>query len=301
MLKKYTKLQEKEIGSGTYGIVWKCKDIDKNITVALKQMKPDPRDEGLSITSVHEIGVLLELKHPNIVDLYDFFFDEIMEDMKKSTYLFLVFEYGDQDLTKYMTENPNMKMRTIRNFVYQILKGLEFCHRHHILHRDMKPQNIFVTNDEVIKLGDFGLARLNTINDRNFTSEVVTLWYRAPEILLGTLTYDAEIDIWSTGAIFGEMLKNDVLFKGRCNFDQLYNIFNLLGYPTNEVWDGVENLPFYIRDFPKLKPKNLSSQFVNAGEDCLDLLSKMLIYQPNKRITAAEALKHPFFAQLEQK
>ena len=153
MLSRYEK--KAELGSGTYGIVWLCLDKEHNREIALKQMKQDQRDEGLSVSSVHEVGVLLELKHKNIVDLYDFFFHD--------TFLYLVFEYCNDDLTKYMENNPNMKPQTIKSFIHQILQGLNFCHQHHILHRDMKPQNIFVTKDDVIKLGDFGLARLTTI------------------------------------------------------------------------------------------------------------------------------------------
>ncbi|ELP94083.1 CDK2, putative [Entamoeba invadens IP1] len=284
-MSRYQKQQT--LGEGTYGVVCKAYDTKEGRNVALKKIKQEREEDGIPVTSVHEIAVLLDLKHPNIVNLYDIYLED--------KFLYLVFEYCDQDLYQFIAnKTQKLNMNEIRPIVYQILEGLAFCHHHEILHRDMKPQNILINQNGSIKLGDFGLARLTTINDKAYTLEVVTLWYRAPEILLGALKYDGSIDIWSTAAIFGELIKQEELFKGRCKIDQLFKIFSQLGTPTEESWPGISSLQYYLRSFPSFRPKEFTSIF-RADKDAVDLLQKMFVYNPAKRITAAQALKHPFF------
>ncbi|EKE39300.1 hypothetical protein ENUP19_0050G0075 [Entamoeba nuttalli] len=286
---RYEKKQQ--LGEGTYGVVCKAWDTVCNRYVALKKIKQEREDDGIPVTSVREIAVLLELKHPNVVDLYDIYLED--------KFLYLVFEFCDEDLYQFMSRSSKIPINETRSIVYQILQGLAFCHYHQILHRDMKPQNILINKNGTIKLGDFGLARLTTINDRKYTSEVVTLWYRAPEILLGATQYGGAIDIWSTAAIFGELINKEELFKGRCKIDQLFKIFSQLGTPTEDIWNGVTKLPFYLSTFPKWKAKDLHTIF-HTDERAVDLLQKMFIYTPGKRISAADALKHPFFDPLNK-
>lgn len=295
--------EKTKLGEGTYGVVIKAWDTLMNRSVALKTIKQDREEDGIPVTSVREIAVLLELKHPNIVEfaqnqwrllthrLYDIFVD--------SKHLNLVFEYCDEDLYMYLTRTRRQSIEEIRSIVYQILQGLQFCHYHQILHRDIKPQNILINHNGTVKLADFGLARLTTNNDRQYTSEVVTLWYRAPEVLLGIPQYNGSIDIWSTAAIFGELIKQEELFKGRCKVGQLYKIFELFGTPNESLWHGVTSLPFYLNTFPQWKPRKFSDIF-HTDEKAVDLLEKMFKYSPEERITAAQALKHPFFDPLNK-
>ncbi|KAL7721589.1 Cyclin-dependent kinase 2 [Entamoeba marina] len=286
--------KQQTLGEGTYGIVCKAWDEHEKRIVALKKIKKDHEDDGIPVTSVREIAVLLELKHDNVVDLFDIYVEDRC--------LFLVFEYCDEDLKHYITHsNKRFNLSDIKSIVYQILQGLAFCHYHQILHRDIKPQNILINKSGTVKLGDFGLARLTTLNERHFTSEVVTLWYRAPEVLLGATTYDGSIDIWSTAAIFGELIKKGELFKGQCKIDQIFKIFQVFGTPTEETWENVTSLQFYSKEFPKWKAKEIHSIFPIDDNKGIDLLKKMFCYSPSKRINAKEALKHPFFDSLNKK
>ncbi|KAL7718224.1 Cyclin-dependent kinase 2 [Entamoeba marina] len=286
--------KQQGLGEGTYGVVSKAWDIHENRFVALKKIKQDREDDGIPVTSVREIAVLLELKHDTIVELFDIYVED--------KFLYLVFEYCDEDLKHYMThKTKHFTLLDIKPIIHQILQGLAFCHYHQILHRDIKPQNILINQSGTVKLCDFGLARLTTLNERQFTSEVVTLWYRAPEVLLGATTYDGSIDIWSTAAIFGELIKREELFKGQCRIDQIFKIFQLLGTPTEETWENVTSLEHFSTKFPKWKSKELRTYFATEDSKVLDLLKKMFCYTPSKRITAADALKHPFFDSLNKK
>ncbi|KAF5101240.1 hypothetical protein D0Z03_000634 [Geotrichum reessii] len=236
-----------------------------------------------------------ELKHPNIVTLYDVIHTE--------NKLNLVFEYMDRDLKVYMDTYGNkgaLEAKQIKSFMYQLLKGVNFCHENRVLHRDLKPQNLLINTRGELKLGDFGLARAFGIPVNTFSNEVVTLWYRAPDVLLGSRTYSTSIDIWSSGCILAEMFTGRPLFPGSSNEDQLKRIFKLMGTPNEYTWPNISQLPNYKADFTVYPPQDLRVIIPQIDPVALDLLLALLQMMPEKRITAAQALQHPWFAEYQQ-
>ncbi|KAM4644127.1 cyclin-dependent kinase 2 isoform 2-T2 [Amazona ochrocephala] len=189
-----------KIGEGTYGVVYKARNKVTGEVVALKKIRLDTETEGVPSTAIREISLLKELNHPNIVKLLDVIHTE--------NKLYLVFEFLHQDLKKFMDSSSlsGIALPLIKSYLFQLLQGLAFCHAHRVLHRDLKPQNLLINTDGAIKLADFGLARAFGVPVRTYTHEVVTLWYRAPEILLGCKYYSTAVDIWSLGCIFAEMV-----------------------------------------------------------------------------------------------
>lgn len=286
---KYQKLEK--LGEGTYGKVFKAKNKETGEIVALKKIILEQEEEGIPPTSIREISVLRELKHPNCV--------ELKEVINTSGNLVLVFEYLDMDLHKFLTnQRTPLSPALIKSYAYQIIAGLCYCHCHRIIHRDMKPQNLLLNKSGLIKLADFGLARAFTIPLRSYTHEVITLWYRPPEILLGSKYYSLPVDIWSTGAIIAEMITRRPLFPGDSEIDQLYSIFKILGTPTEEVWPGVSELPAFSTTFPRFRAKKLADFMPGADPRAVDLIERMLVYDPAKRISAREALDHPYFSDI---
>lgn len=196
-----------------------------------------------------------------------------------------------------------MNPMLVKSYLHQLLSGLEFCHRHRFMHRDLKPQNLLIDKKGNLKIGDFGLARAFGVPIRTYTHEVVTLWYRAPEILLGGKHYATVMDIWSVGCIFAELVTRRPLFPGDSEIDQLFRIFRLLGTPTEELWPGVTSYPDYKPSFPKWLPKEDGLNAANDGlldADGIDLLKQMLVYDPAKRISTRRALQHPFFNSVNE-
>jgi len=293
-LEKYRKLSK--IGEGTYGVVYKALDLsikDREVFVALKKIRLEQETEGVPSTAIREIALLRELQHPNIVRLI-----EVVHTTNK---LHLVFEYLDQDLKKYMDSVTSVKPLIAKSFVYQLLRGLYFCHSRRILHRDLKPQNLLINRNGELKIADFGLARAFCVPLRPYTHEVVTLWYRAPEILLGGQSYSTPVDIWSVGCIFAELLTKRPLFPGDSEIDQIYKIFRVFGTPNDETWPGVTQLQdFNKNDFPKWERKHLNEELRVIDDSAVELLTKMLAYEPSKRIHAGEAMRHGYFTELFQ-
>jgi len=291
-IQKFSRIEK--IGEGAYGVVFKAKDVTTGDMVALKRIRLDSEADGVPSTAIREISLLKELDHINIVKLLDIIHAE--------NKLFLVFEYLNQDLKKYMdmyTNKNGLPLAVVKSYLFQLMQGIAYCHTHRILHRDLKPQNLLLSNNGLIKLADFGLARAFGVPVRTFTHEVVTLWYRPPEILLGCKYYSTEVDIWSLGAIFSEMATHKVLFKGDSEIDQLFQIFRILGTPDEETWPGVCKLPDYKSTFPKWIKQSVSKFNPQLGDDGIDLLQKMLIYRPEERVTAKLALTHPFFRDVQ--
>ncbi|XP_036141282.1 cyclin-dependent kinase 1 isoform X2 [Monomorium pharaonis] len=259
----------------------------------MKKIRLESEDEGIPSTAIREISLLKELTHPNIVSLIDV----LMEESK----LYLIFEYLTMDLKKYMDSLGNrlMEPNVVKSYLYQITRAILFCHKRRILHRDLKPQNLLIDKTGIIKVADFGLGRAFGIPVRIYTHEVVTLWYRAPEILLGATRYSCAIDMWSIGCIFAEMATKKPLFQGDSEIDQLFRIFRILRTPTEEIWPGVTQLSDYKATFPNWMTNNLELQVKTLDEDGLDLLQAMLTYDPVYRISARAALQHPYFNDLD--
>lgn len=279
-----------KIGEGTYGVVYKARDKISGRLVALKKIRLDADSEGVPSTAIREISLLKELDHVNIVRLLD-----VVHSEKK---LYLVFEYLHQDLKKYMDNCPptGLGAPLIKSYLYQLLQGVAFCHSHRVLHRDIKPQNLLIDVEGNIKLADFGLARAFGVPVRTYTHEVVTLWYRAPEILLGSKFYSTPVDIWSLGCIFAEMITRRPLFPGDSEIDQLFRIFRTLGTPDETVWPNVTQLPDFKSSFPKWPHQSISNVLPHLCQEGTDLITKMLKYEPSQRISAKSALVHPYFS-----
>lgn len=231
-----------------------------------------------------------ELKHENIVSLHDVIHTE--------NKLMLVFEFMDKDLKKYMDSKGQMDYLTIKSFMHQLLQGIAFCHENRVLHRDLKPQNLLINNKGQLKLADFGLARAFGIPVNTFSNEVVTLWYRAPDVLLGSRTYNTSIDIWSAGCIMAEMYTGRPLFPGTTNEDQLQKIFRLMGTPSERSWPGISQFPEYKANFHVFATQDLRLILPQIDQLGLDLLSRMLQIRPEMRISAKDALNHAWFADI---
>merc|ERR1712230_361043 len=262
--------QLEKLGEGTYATVFKGRNRQTGELVALKEIHLDS-EEGTPSTAIREISLMKELKHENIVTLYDVIHTE--------NKLMLVFEYMDKDLKKYMDargDRGQLDQVTIKRFMQDLLRGTAFCHDNRVLHRDLKPQNLLINTKGQLKLADFGLARAFGIPVNTFSNEVVTLWYRAPDVLLGSRTYNTSIDIWSAGCIMAEMYTGRPLFPGTTNEDQLQKIFRLMGTPSERTWPGISQLPEYKTNFPSYATQSLSILLPQVDQLGLDLLGKLL-------------------------
>jgi serine/threonine protein kinase len=287
-----------KLGKGTYGSVYKAQKRDTNEIFAIKKIKLDVDTEGIPSTALREISILKSLNHPNVVRIIDLTLSE-----KK---IELCLEYCPLDLRKFMDQhksNPKFyNLNTIKTILYQILRATDHLHSRKILHRDLKPQNILICDQTLItKIADFGLSRVYSIPIRPYTKEVLTMWYRAPELMLGLNQYSIGLDMWSVGCIFGELLIKMPLFAGDSEFDQLMKIFRVLGTPNEHSLPGCNRFPDYNSDFPLWAPIGIDKVIkerieIKMDEEslcgALDLLKKMLVMDPCRRISAKEALSH---------
>lgn len=198
--------------------------------------------------------------------------------MHAESKLYLVFEFLDLDLKKYMDKLPQegessmLQPELVKKFTLQLIQGVHYCHSHRIIHRDLKPQNLLIDQEGNLKLADFGLARAFGVPLRNYTHEIVTLWYRAPEVLLGSRHYSTGVDMWSVGCIFAEMALRKPLFPGDSEIDEIFKIFKTLGTPNEPVWPGVSQLPDYKATFPQWRRKNLRTVVPTLDADGSELL-----------------------------
>ena len=287
-MEQYQKIEK--VGEGTYGVVYKAQDSGGKV-YALKTIRLEAEDEGIPSTAIREISLLKELQHPNIVRLCD-----VIHTERKLT---LVFEYLDQDLKKLLDMcEGGLDSATTKSFLYQLLRGIAYCHAHRVLHRDLKPQNLLINREGSLKLADFGLARAFGIPVRSYTHEVVTLWYRAPDVLMGSRKYSTPVDIWSVGCIFAEMVNGRPLFPGDTDANQLQKIFRILGTPSAETWPTITELPDWKPDFPVFEPQAWTSITPTLEPEGMDLMTKFLQYWPDRRISGKAAQEHDYFKEL---
>nr|XP_037291230.1 cyclin-dependent kinase 1-like [Rhipicephalus microplus] len=238
-MKNYVMIEK--IGEGTYGVVYKAKCKGTNQIVAIKKIRVDCAEEGVPMTTIREVSLLKELKHKNIVRLI-----EVV--ISPSNSIYLVFEHMTMDLKKFLDAQPKNKTldgAIVKKYLGQLVDAILFCHKRRVLHRDLKPANVLIDDKGGLKVADFGLCRAFTLPVRAYTHEVLTLWYRAPEILLGESHYSTPVDVWSIGCIFFELLTGKTLFRGNSEIDQLFRIFRVLGTPTVDTWPEVTQLPNY--------------------------------------------------------
>ncbi|ELR13631.1 Cyclindependent kinase [Acanthamoeba castellanii str. Neff] len=278
-----------QVGEGTYGRVFKARNKHTNKLTALKVVFPTEDDEGLPFTAVREIKYLQMLHdNPNVIKLEGTFFTKDGE-------LVLAFEYMENDLSGLLSlKNLQFTPAQTKCLFKQVLEGLHQCHSAGIMHRDIKAANLLLNNGQ-LKLADFGLAS-NYARRRTFSTNVVTLWYRAPELLLGVNTYGPKVDIWSAGCLFIELLTRQSPFPGREEKHQLELIVRTCGTPDERNWPGVTKLEGYKLLQGLMGHKNrLSEVFGKFDPRALDLLSKMLALNPAQRPTASEALDHDYF------
>uniref|UniRef100_A0A4W4EK71 cyclin-dependent kinase n=1 Tax=Electrophorus electricus TaxID=8005 RepID=A0A4W4EK71_ELEEL len=277
-LETYVKLDK--LGEGTYATVYKGRSKLTDNLVALKEIRLE-HEEGAPCTAIREVSLLKDLKHANIVTLHD-----IIHTQKSLT---LVFEY-------LVSHAHTQKHRGTFLFLFQLLRGLNYCHRRKVLHRDLKPQNLLINDRGELKLADFGLARAKSIPTKTYSNEVVTLWYRPPDILLGSTDYSTQIDMWGVGCIFYEMATGRPLFPGSTVEEELHFIFKLLGTPTEETWPGItSNEEFISYNYPRYRADCLHNHTPRLDNDGVGLLAKLLQFEGKKRMSAEEAMRHSYF------
>ncbi|GAQ88141.1 cyclin-dependent kinase [Klebsormidium nitens] len=299
-MENYEKLEK--VGEGTYGKVYKARCKKTGHIVALKKTRLDMEEEGVPSTALREVS-LLQMLSTSIYVVRLLCVEHIDENDKPM--LYLVFEYLDTDLKKFMDLNGRgpekpLPSALIKRFMYQLCKGVAHCHSHGVMHRDLKPQNLLVDKDKrLLKIADLGLGRAFTVPLKSYTHEIVTLWYRAPEVLLGATHYSTPVDMWSVGCILAEMSRKNPLFPGDSELQQLLHIFKQLGTPNEQIWPGVSKLRDW-HEYPQWPRQDIARAVPLLSKEGVDLLEKCLQYEPAKRISAKDAMIHPYFDDLDK-
>ncbi|GJM92013.1 hypothetical protein PR202_ga08437 [Eleusine coracana subsp. coracana] len=277
------------IGSGTYSNVYKAIEVESGRVVALKKVRVDGVGEAESARFMaREITLLRRLgDHPNVVRLDGL----VTSRLNTAPSLYLVFEYMDHDLTGLTAaasaSGSRLTLPQVKCYMKQLLSGIEHCHNNGVLHRDIKSSNLLVSSDGILKIADFGLATsYDPNNTRPMTSQVITLWYRPPELLLGATHYGVGVDLWSVGCILAELLLGEPIFPGRTEVEQLHKIFKLCGTPSEDYWEKMKFPQPTFRPYER----RIAEKFKDLPTSILSLLETLLSIDPDLRGTATDAL-----------
>ncbi|RGP65433.1 cmgc cdk crk7 kinase [Fusarium longipes] len=287
---------ESVVGSGTYGKVFKGLNVYTKGMVALKKIRMEGERDGFPVTAVREIKLLQSLRHVNIVNL--------QEVMVEKNDCFMVFEYLSHDLTGLLN-HPTFKLDASqkKHLARQMFEGLDYLHTRGVLHRDIKAANILVSNEGVLKIADFGLARFYAKRHQlDYTNRVITIWYRSPELLLGETKYTAAVDVWSAACVMVEIFDRNAIFPGDgTEFNQLEKVYNVMGTPNLKDWPGLVDMPWFELMRPTVKKRNIFAEKYREkmSPAAFQLLSTMFHYDPAKRPSAAEVLQHTYFTDEE--
>lgn len=280
------------VGEGAFGVVMKAKNLENGETVALKKVriKKGELQDFLPRNALSELKALQQLSDCNYIV-------RLNEHFAHGSNLILSLEYMKTDLSKLMRKlSKSLEESHIKTYLKMMLRGIHHCHSNSIMHRDIKPANLLISPSGELKLGDFGLATVYVGPQKSYSHQVATRWYRAPELLYGSRSYDPKVDIWAVGCIFAEMLNHCPLFPGENDIDQLHKVLRILGTPTEENWPGVSQLPDFKKiTFPDIKKISLKELVPNASDLALDLLGKLLCFDSKQRLSAAQALMHDYF------
>lgn len=285
--------KDKKVGEGTYAVVYVGNQISTKRQIAIKEIKTGIFKDGLDMSALREVKYLQELKHPNVIELVDVFLT--------TNNLNLVLEFLPCDLEVLIKDRSVVfKTSDIKSWILMTLRGLHHCHRNYILHRDLKPNNLLLAPDGQLKIADFGLARSLGNANEDLSSNVVTRWYRAPELLFGAKHYTEAIDIWSVGIIFAELMLRIPYLPGKDDIDQMDVTFRALGTPTEQIWPNVSNLPLYnaLRVYPPPSRQEFRNRFIAATDKALDFLILMTQLDPSRRCNLTQALLHEYFVEL---
>ncbi|CAH1248995.1 CDK11B [Branchiostoma lanceolatum] len=283
------------INEGTYGVVYKAMHKKTGDVVAIKMLKSENQPQGVSSTGLREVHIMQKARHINVISLREVVYGNNIDKV------YLVMEYAETDLKQLMfnMQRPFSVSET-KCLLVQLLYAVQYLHEKDILHRDIKTENLLLNVNGILKVTDFGLARTFRKGDKHLSPVVVTLWYRAPELLLGSETYSTPVDLWSVGCVFAELLIGKPLWDGESEIDQLHQIFCDLGTPSEKIWPGYSRLPLpktcILPEFPynRLR-RRLGWTLTELG---LHLLNWFLTYSPAKRVTAVQALQHWYFQEV---
>ncbi|KAM6120520.1 cyclin-dependent kinase-like 2 [Pterocles gutturalis] len=278
------------VGEGSYGVVSKCRNKESGQMVAVKKFLESEEDAGVRKIAVREIKLLKQLRHENLVNL--------LEVYKKKKRWYLVFEFVDHTVLDDLEAFPNgLDYTRVRKYLFQIIRGIAFCHSHNIIHRDIKPENILVSQSGVVKLCDFGFARTLAASGEAYTDYVATRWYRAPELLVGDTKYGKAVDVWAIGTLITEMLTGEPLFPGDSDIDQLYHITKCLGNLIPRHQELFYKNPLFAgMRLPEVKEaESLDKRYPKLPAAVLGLAKNCLQIDPDKRPACAELLQSDYF------
>lgn len=279
------------IGEGAHGIVFKAKHVETGEIVALKKVALRRLEDGIPNQVLREIKALQEIEDSQYVV-------QLKAVFPHGAGFVLAFEFMLSDLAEVVrhTQRP-LAQAQVKSYLQMLLKGVAFCHANNIVHRDLKPANLLISASGQLKIADFGLARVfSPDGNRLYTHQVATRWYRAPELLYGARQYDQGVDLWAVGCILGELLNGSPLFPGENDIEQLCCVLRILGTPSPQVWPEITELPDYNKiSFKEQAPVPLEEVLPDASPQALDLLGRFLLYPPQQRISASQALLHHYF------